>query len=82
MKLPQEIAKAVIQAAGKELADRMAPALDELRLVPIRTAAAMLGVSEPKARALLREYVELGEASKRVRVSQIRKLIDERTIPA
>lgn len=82
MRLPQDITDAVIRAAAKELADRVTPALDELTLVPIRRAAEMLGVSEPKARALIREYVELGEASRRVRLSTLRRLIEERTIPA
>ena len=82
MKLPQDITDAVIRATAKELADRVAPAMDELTLVPIRRAAEMLGVSEPKARALIREYVELGETSRRVRISTLRRLIDDRTIPA
>ena len=81
MNIPADILDAVVKAAGKELADRAATGIDDLRLVPIRTAAEMLGVSEPKCRALIREYVELGEASRRVRLSTIRQLIEARTIP-
>lgn len=83
MKLPADIAAAVIKATAKELADRMAAAgLDDLELFTIRDVAARLKVSEPKARALLSEYVELGEASKRVSPATLRRLIEERTIPA
>ena len=82
MKLPADIAEAVIAEAAKQLASRCIEEMRELQLVPIRKAAEMLGVSEPKARALIREYVELGEASRRVRLSTLRRLIDERTVPA
>jgi hypothetical protein len=83
MKLPADIAAAVIKATAKELADRMTAAgLDDLELFTIRDVAARLKVSEPKARALLSEYVELGEASKRVSPATLRRLIEERTIPA
>ena len=82
MKLPPEIAAAVIKATAKELADRMETRLDDLELFTIRDVAARLKVSEPKARAILSEYVELGEASKRVSAATLRRLIDERTVPA
>lgn len=80
MKLPTELVNAVIKATAKELADRLAPDLAALQLVTIKQAAELLGVSEPKARALIREYVELGEASKRVSLETLRKLIEARTI--
>lgn len=81
MKLPPDIAAAVIKATAKELADRMETRLDDLELFTIRDVAARLKVSEPKARAVLSEYVELGEASKRVSAATLRRLIDERTVP-
>lgn len=82
MKLPPDIAAAVIKATAKELADRMQTRIDDLELFTIRDVAARLKVSEPKARAILSEYVELGEASKRVSAATLRRLIDERTVPA
>lgn len=80
MRLPEEIAARVVAATAKELADRVTPDLDDLQLVPIRRAADLLGVSEPKARALIREFVDLGEASKRVRLSVLKSIIESRTI--
>lgn len=82
MKLPPDIAAAVIKATAKELADRMEARIDDLELFTIRDLAARLKVSEPKARALVSEYVELGEASKRVSAATLRRLIEDRTIPA
>lgn len=81
MKLPPDIAAAVIKATAKELADRMESRLDDLELFTIKQVAARLKVSEPTARRLIPEYVELGEASKRVSAATLRRLIEERTIP-
>ena len=80
MKLSADIAEAVVRAAGKELADRLAPALEDLQLFTISQVAARLQVSEPTARNLVRDYVELGEASKRVTPAALRKLIEDRRI--
>ncbi len=80
MKLPPEIADAVVKAAGRELADRMGASMDELQLFTIAEVAERLRVSEPTARRLVREYVELGEASRRVTPATLRKLIEDRTI--
>lgn len=81
MKLPADISAAVIKATAKELADRMeAGGLDDLQLFTISEVAGRLKVSEPKARALVSEYVELGEASKRISPATLRRLIMERTI--
>lgn len=83
MKLPPEITSALIKATAKELADRMeASGLDDLQLFTITDVAGRLKVSEPKARQLLTEYVELGEASKRISPATLRRLIADRTIPA
>lgn len=82
MKLPPDIAAAVIKATAKKLADRMETRIDDLELFTIRDLAARLKVSEPKARALVSEYVELGEASKRISAATLRRLIQDRTIPA
>lgn len=83
MKLPPEITSALIKATAKELADRMeAGGLDDLQLFTISDVAGRLKVSEPKARQLLTEYVELGEASKRVSPATLRRLIADRTIKA
>jgi hypothetical protein len=80
MKLPSDIASAVVAAAGKELAATLAGTLEDLQLFTISDVAARLRVSEPKARALVREYVELGEASKRVSARVLRQLIADRTV--
>lgn len=80
MKLPTDIAEAVVKAAGKELADRMAASVEDLQLFTISEVAARLKVSEPTARALVKEYVELGEASRRVTPATLRKLINSRMI--
>lgn len=56
--------------------------MDELQLFTIREVAARLKLSESKTRRLIREYVELGEASKRVSPKELRRLIESRTIPA
>jgi len=80
MTLPPAIADAVIKAAGKELAAAAAEHVNDLQLFTIRDAAERLKVSEPTARRLIHEYVELGEASKRVSAGALRRLIESRTI--
>ncbi len=85
MNLPADLTAALIKATAKELADRMeSRGLEDLELFTIREVAERLKVSEPKARALMtkHQYVELGESSKRVSAATLRRLIDERTIPA
>jgi hypothetical protein len=44
--------------------------------------AARLKVSKPTALALVKEVVELGEASRRVSPRELRRLIEARTVPA
>jgi transposase len=81
MKLPPDIAAAVIKAAGQILADRLeAQGLDELQLFTMKDVADRLKVSKGTAIRLVREYVELGEASRRVTPATLRKLIQDRTI--
>lgn len=80
MTLPAAITDAIITEAAKQLAAQTIADMRDLQLVPIRKAAELLGVSERKARKLLRSRVELGEATRRVRLSDIRRLIEERTI--
>ena len=82
MKLSAEIAEAVVKAAGKELADRLAHGLEDLQLFTIREVAERLRVSEPTARNLVKEYVELGEASRRVTPATLRQLIEDRKVSA
>ena len=80
MRLPMDIAEAVVKAAGKELAALVAVQLEDLQLFTISDVAARLKVSEPTARNLVKDYVELGEASRRVTPATLRKLINSRTI--
>lgn len=82
MKLSPDIAEAVVKAAGKELADRMAGALDELQLFTMQEVADRLRVSKGTAIRLVSEFVELGEASRRVTPATLRKLIESRKISA
>lgn len=80
MKLSADIAEAVVKAAGKELAGRLSDSVEDLQLFTIGEVAARLRVSEPTARRLVREYVDLGEASRRVTPATLRKLINSRMI--
>lgn len=80
MKLPPDIADAVVKEAAKQIADRVFTEAAELQLISIETAAEILGTSIPTARALIREHVELGERCRRVRLSTVRKVIAERTV--
>lgn len=83
MKLPGDILAAVVKATAKELADRLeAGGLDELQLFTFREVAARLQVSEPTARKLVSEFVELGEETKRVSPRTLRDLIATRTVPS
>lgn len=80
MKLPSDIADAVVKAAGKELAASLREHVDELQLFTIREVAERLRVAESTARLLVKEYVELGEASRRVTPATLRKLIEDRKV--
>lgn len=81
MTFPKEIAAAVIQATAKELADRLErDGLEDLRLFTAADVAERLKVSLSTARALMREHVDLGEASKRVTPAILRRMIEERTV--
>ena len=82
MKLPADITAEIVRAASQIVADRLAEEAATLKLYTIAQAAKILEVSEPKARRLVSEYVELGEASKRVSAATLRKLITDRTMKA
>jgi hypothetical protein len=82
MKLPSEIADAVVKAAGKELAAGMLAQVEDLQLFTMQEVADRLRVSKGTAIRLVREYVELGEASRRVTPATLRKLIEDRRVPA
>jgi len=80
MRLPADIAEAVVKAAGKELAASLLAHVEDLQLFTIREVAERLRVAESTARILVKEYVELGEASRRVTPATLRKLIEDRKI--
>lgn len=80
MILPPSIADAVIKAASKEVAGLLAERLEDLECFTFAQVAERLKVSEPTARRLVKEHVELGEASKRVSAGVLRRIIEERTI--
>lgn len=80
MKLPSDITDVIVRAAAKEIADRVFTEAAELQLIGIETAAEIMGVSIPTARALIREHVELGERCRRVRLSTVKRVIAERTV--
>jgi hypothetical protein len=77
-----DIESMVEAAVGRHVREMTAQEIADLQLVSIREAAGLLGIGETKARSLIREYVNLGEKTPRVRLSTIRRLIEERTIPA
>ena len=82
MKLPSDIADAVVKAAGKELAAGMLSQVEDLQLFTMQEVADRLRVSKGTAIRLVREYVELGEASRRVTPATLRQLIESRKISA
>jgi hypothetical protein len=82
MRLSPEIADAVVKAAGKELAAALAANVEDLQLFTMQEVADRLKVSKVTALRLVREYVDLGEASKRVTSLTLRRLIEERKVLA
>lgn len=75
-----ELHERIATITAKELAAEMRDEVASMRLLTVRQTAEMLGVSEPTARRLIKEYVELGEATKRVSLATIRQIIADRTI--
>lgn len=73
MTIPDQIFRSAIQAAVKDN-------LDDLRLLSIPQAAALLDVSPETARRMLGTGVDVGGKGLKVRLSDVRRLIDERTI--
>jgi hypothetical protein len=82
LKLPPDLSAAVVKAMAVELAAVLAPQLEEVQLFTTKQVAERLQVSEPTARGLIKEHVDLGEASKRVSLKQLKQLIAKRTVPA
>lgn len=79
MNIPDDI---IIKAAAAEIANRMESANADLQLFTMQQVADRLNVSKSTAIRLCKEVVELGETSRRVSASQLRKLIENRTITA
>lgn len=82
MNLPADIADAVVKAAAVVIADRMSSTFEDFQMFTIGQVAAALKVSEPTARRLIRDHIDLGEASKRISVTQFRALVASRTVNA
>ena len=80
MTLPPAITELVIAATAKELAAAMQADSDDLQLFTVAQAAERLQVSPGTVRRLVSEYVELGEATRRISATTLRKLIESRTI--
>jgi hypothetical protein len=78
--ITEAIIAAVVKAVAKEITERMLPRLDELELFTIRDVAERLKVSQAKAKRLMAEHVELGEATRRYRLSTLQRVIEQRTI--
>ena len=74
--------QAVIKSAGDAIYQAAAVRLDDMRLVSLRSAAKLLGICPAQARKLLKNapVVELGENTRRYKISTIRELIESRTI--
>jgi len=79
MHLPPAIADRVVEAAAQEIAKQAGAELTDLQLLTYKAAAELLGVSQPTARRIIAEYVELGEATRRVKMSTLRHMIEART---
>jgi excisionase family DNA binding protein len=73
MTIPDQIFRTAIQAALKD-------ELESLRLLSIPQAAALLNVSDDTARRLIGSGVDVGGKGYKVRLSDVRRLIAERTI--
>lgn len=82
MKLPPDIAAAIIAEAGREYAAQLREDLAGSQLLTLQQAADMLGVSKPTARALAGVVVDLGPQSTRIEFSRIKQLIESRRVPA
>ena len=82
MKLPPEIAQAVIATAAKEVALMLKAEVSDSQLVTLQQAADLLGVSKATARTLAGAVVDLGPQSTRIELSRIKHLITSRRIPA
>ena len=84
IKLPPELTGVVVKAMAHELAALMVPHLEDVQLLTINQVAERLQVSSVTARKLVKEceHVDLGEASQRISVRQLRALIESRTVPA
>ena len=79
---PPAIAARLIDAAARELAAVMREEIAASQLLTLQQAADLLGVSKPTARKLCREVVILGEASDRIRLSSLKRIIESRTVKA
>ena len=82
MKLPPDIAAAIIAEAGREYAAQLREDLADSQLLTLQQAAVMLGVSKPTAKALVGEVIDLGPQSQRIEYSKIKQLIESRRVPA
>lgn len=82
MKLPPDIAAAIIAEAGRLYAAQLREDLADIRLLTLQQAADMLGVSKPTARALAGAVVDLGPQSTRIEFSRIKTLIESRRVLA
>ena len=82
MKIPPDIAAAIIDKAGMEYAAKLHAELAESQLLTLQQAAVMLGVSKATARALVGSVIDLGPQSTRIEFSKIKHLIDSRRVPA
>ena len=82
MKLPPDIAAAIIAEAGRLYAAQLREDLADIRLLTLQQAADLLGVSKPTARALAGAVVDLGPQSTRIEFSRIKTLIESRRVLA
>ena len=80
MNLPLIITESVLRHTACEIADRLETNLAAVQLVPLKEAARLLSVSPKTAKRLLVNYVELGEATRRYKLSEITALVDARSI--
>jgi len=82
MKLPADIAQAVIATAAREVALMLKTDMEGNQLVTLQQAADLLGVSKATAKTLAGAVVDLGPQSPRIELSRIKHLIESRRVPA
>jgi hypothetical protein len=76
----RSIITAAFAQAANEIADAIEAEVAKVAMVDAQDAAKLLSVTPRKVRQLMAEHVELGEATRRYRLSTLQRVIEQRTI--